>query len=79
MNLTFEGSFSSMPIRLKMQKMPLTIIRPLALCQEDDIRAYARSHQYLEQKKKCPFHAKSTFPRKIYFPTQKVLPVNLTI
>lgn len=60
MNLTFEGSFSGMPVRLKMQKMPLTIIRPLALCQEDDIRAYARCHQYLEQKKKCPYEHETT-------------------
>lgn len=55
MNLTFEGTFASMPIRLKMRKMPLTLIRPLALCQESDIQVYAESHQYQKQKKLCPY------------------------
>ena len=41
MNLTFQSHFSTMPVRLKMKKMPLTIIRPLCLCQEKDIRRYA--------------------------------------
>ncbi len=55
MNLTFQGHFSTMPAKLKMQKMPLTIIRPLCLCCEDDIRQYAASHQYQKQLKQCPF------------------------
>ena len=29
MNLTFQGHFSTMPAKLRMRKMPLTIIRPL--------------------------------------------------
>ena len=41
MNLTFQGHFSTMPAKLKMRKMPLTIIRPLCLCQE----AERKSHQ----------------------------------
>ena len=55
MNLTFQGRFGSMPARLKMRKMPLTIIRPLCLCQEDDIRLYAEQQQYEKQIKQCPF------------------------
>ncbi len=55
MNLTFQGQFSTMPAKLKMQKMPLTIIRPLCLCCEDDIRQYAATHQYQKQPKLCPF------------------------
>lgn len=31
MNLTFQGHFSTMPVKLEMKKMPLTIIRPLCL------------------------------------------------
>ena len=41
MNLTFQAHFSTMPVRLKMRKMPLTIIRPLCLIPESDIKAYA--------------------------------------
>ena len=55
MNITFEGSFSTMPVLLKMKKMPLTLIRPLALCSECDISAYAKKYNYLKQKKKCPY------------------------
>lgn len=55
MNLTFEGQFSTMPALLRMRKMPLTVIRPLCLCQEDDIRAYAQQQQYQKQFKQCPY------------------------
>lgn len=55
MNLTFQGHFSTMPAKLRMQKMPLTIIRPLCLCQEADIQAYADAHHYEKQRKKCPY------------------------
>lgn len=55
MNVIFEGRFSSMPISLKMDKMPLTIIRPLALCHEADIKSYAAEQQYEKQLKYCPY------------------------
>ncbi len=55
MNLTFQGHFATMPIKLRMRKMPLTIIRPLGLCQEDDIRQYAEQRHYEKQLKQCPF------------------------
>lgn len=55
MNLTFQGRFGSMPAILKMQKMPISIIRPLCLCHEDDIREYAIARQYQPQKKQCPY------------------------
>ena len=55
MNLTFQGHFSTMPAKLHMRKMPLTIIRPLCLCQETDIRAYAEQQGYEKQLKRCPY------------------------
>ena len=55
MNLTFQGHFSTMPAKLRMQKMPLTIIRPLCLCHEADIQAYAEAHHYEKQLKQCPY------------------------
>ncbi len=55
MNLTFQGHFSTMPAKLKMRKMPLTIIRPLCLCQEADIKAYAEQQGYEKQLKQCPY------------------------
>jgi len=55
MNLTFQGHFSTMPVKLRMRKMPLTIIRPLCLCQEADIRIYAGQQGYEKQLKQCPY------------------------
>ena len=55
MNLTFQGHFSTMPAKLRMRKMPLTIIRPLCLCQEADIRTYAEQQGYEKQLKQCPY------------------------
>ena len=55
MNLTFQGHFATMPAKLRMKKMPLTIIRPLCLCQEADIARYAEAQGYQKQKKLCPY------------------------
>lgn len=55
MNLTFQGHFTTMPAKLTMKKMPLSIIRPLCLCQEKDIRQYAEEHSYKKQVKQCPY------------------------
>lgn len=54
MNLTFSGSFSTMPVRLALRKMPLTIIRPLCLVHEADLRAYATLRAFQPLKKICP-------------------------
>ena len=59
MNLTFQGRFSSMPARLKMRKMPLTIIRPLCMIEEQDIKAYAEQQGYQKQQKLCPYETDS--------------------
>lgn len=55
MNLTFQGQFSTMPAYLEMEKMPLAIIRPLCLCEEADIKAYAEQQGYEKQLKQCPY------------------------
>lgn len=55
MNLTFQGQFSTMPAYLQMEKMPLAIIRPLCLCEEPDIKAYAEQQGYEKQLKTCPY------------------------
>ena len=48
-----------MPARLRMRKMPLTIIRPLCLIGEADIKAYAEMKGYQKQKKICPYETNS--------------------
>ena len=59
MNQIFQGHFSTMPARLKMRKMPITIIRPLCMEEEADIRRYAELHEYEKQKKLCPYETDS--------------------
>ncbi len=59
MNQIFQGHFSTMPARLKMRKMPITIIRPLCMEEEADIRRYAELHGYEKQKKLCPYETDS--------------------
>ena len=59
MNQMFQGHFSTMPARLKMRKMPITIIRPLCMEEEADIRRYAETNGYEKQKKLCPYETDS--------------------
>lgn len=59
MNIFFQGRFDSMPAKLKMEKMPITIIRPLCLEYEADIVQYADYRNYKKQKKRCPYESDS--------------------
>ena len=59
MNLTFQAHFTTMPVKLKMRKMPLTMIRPLCLIQESDIKTYAQLQGYQKQLKLCPYEKES--------------------
>ncbi len=59
MGLFYQGAFGSMPARLQMRKMPITIIRPLCLETEADIAAYAQIKGYQKQKKTCPYETSS--------------------
>ena len=68
LNLYFQGSFSTMPVKLKMRKMPLTIIRPLALEAEMDLQKYAKQRGYARQLKVCPYNdcSKRTVVKKLF-------------
>ena len=55
MNLVFQGRFGTMPALLQMKKMPLSIIRPLCLIDETDIRQYAILKGYQQLIKQCPY------------------------
>lgn len=55
MNITFEGSASTMLPSLRLKHYPLTIIRPLCLVHEADIRKVAEELQFAKQKVLCPY------------------------
>lgn len=55
MNELFAGRFDTMPLRLRLTKMPLTIIRPLGSTRERAIAEYAVQSGYRPQQKRCPY------------------------
>lgn len=59
MNITFQGAFSTMPPKLKMDKFDMTIIRPLALISENELIWLAQNQEYRKQVKNCP-HEKTS-------------------
>ena len=76
MNLTYQARFATMPARLKMRKMPLTIIRPLCLIPESDIKTYAEMQGYQKQQKLCPYETDShrTDIKRIYEQLEQMNP-----
>ena len=59
MNLTFEGSFSTMPPLLRLEHYPLILIRPLCLVHEHLIRTVAEELGFQKQKTLCPYEEAS--------------------
>lgn len=59
MNITFNGTFSTMPVRISMRKFAMTIIRPMAKIQESDLKEWAIIRNYRPLDKVCPYDALS--------------------
>lgn len=59
MNLTFNGSFSTMPAKIVMRKFPISIIRPLAKIMESDLKEWAEINRYRPVLKTCPYNEAS--------------------
>lgn len=55
MNLTFQGTFSTMPPKLLMRKFQMTLIRPLCLVHEDDLMELSALLKWPHQIKNCPY------------------------
>lgn len=76
MNLFSQGHFATMPAKLSMRKMPLTIIRPLCLVVESDIEALAAVRGYEKQLKICPYETDSSrdYIRRMLQDVEKINP-----
>ena len=59
MNMSLEGSISTMPPLLKMEHYPLSIIRPMCLVREADIARLAQMLGFERQKTLCPYEEKT--------------------
>lgn len=55
MNMTFQGAFSTMPPRMVMRKFDMTVVRPMCLVHEADLRELAELRGYRKQIKNCPY------------------------
>ena len=60
LNLFYQGSFGTMPPKLKMDKFDMTIIRPLALISEMEMKEMERIRLYHKQIKNCPHEKDSS-------------------
>ncbi len=60
MNLVYQGAFATNPPLLSMEKFPLTLIRPLCLVKEDELRQYALLREYRQMPKLCPYERESS-------------------
>lgn len=60
MNLFYQGSFGTMPPKLKMNKFDMTMIRPLSLISEKEMKEMERIRQYQKQVKNCPYEKDSS-------------------
>lgn len=76
MNQLFQGRFETMPARLQMRKMPLTIIRPLCMMAETDIARYAELCHFRKQTKQCPYEHESnrTVARHLFEEAERLNP-----
>ena len=55
MNLSYNGTFSTMPAKLVMRKFPVAIIRPLSMMREADLTEWATMRDYKPVEKVCPY------------------------
>lgn len=55
MNMVFQGAIATIAPKLRMDKMPLELVRPLCLVEEADIARYAELMCYRKQPHLCPF------------------------
>ena len=60
LNLFYQGSFGTMPPKLKMNKFNMTIIRPLSLITEKEMKEMEEIRGYKKQIKNCPHEKDSS-------------------
>ena len=55
LNLTFQGSFSSIRPLMPMDKFSMTLIRPLCRIRERELQEWAEAKGYRQQIRQCPY------------------------
>ncbi|MBP6610218.1 MAG: tRNA 2-thiocytidine biosynthesis protein TtcA [Paludibacter sp.] len=60
LNMVYQGAIATMPPKLKMDKFDMTIIRPLCLLTEKEMKELERIENYQQQIKNCPYEKDSS-------------------
>ena len=60
LNIVYQGATASMPAKLKMDKFDMTIIRPLCLLTEKEMKELERIGNFQQQIKNCPYEKDSS-------------------
>lgn len=60
MNMTYEGSLQTMAPTLQLEHYPITLIRPLCMVHEADIRQVAEEQGFQKQKVACPYEEETS-------------------
>lgn len=60
LNMFYQGAMGAMPPKLKMDKFDMTIIRPMSLIPESEIKELERIRNYPKQIKNCPYEKESS-------------------
>lgn len=60
LNIFYQGALGTMPPKLKMNKFDMTIIRPMALIPESEIKELEKLRNYPKQRKNCPYEKESS-------------------
>lgn len=64
MNMVYKGEFSGMPPKVIYNKYPVSIIRPLCYCEENEIKEYAIESDFAQFTCTCSF-AKNSHRKRI--------------
>ena len=59
MNMTYEGSLTTMRPSMPMRHYPLCVIRPLCMVSEHWLREMAEERGFLRQKRPCPYEERT--------------------
>ena len=62
--MVYKGEFSGMPPKVIYDKYPVSIIRPLCYCEENEIKEYAIESDFAQFTCTCPF-AKNSHRKRI--------------
>lgn len=60
LNMFYQGAMGTMPPKLKMNKFDMTIIRPMSLIAESELKQLEKLRNYPKQIKNCPYEKESS-------------------